>query len=155
MADFEALEKMLITSEQNTLAQIERELSSLSNGTCFQNTVHNISNKNSPDRSIVEKSYFDILLCTRVCSFEWWKPQVSILFLSKVIQKILTALLFWNGQWSDIFFCDSSIIISNIVFCSFLIHFYLLKVKNQENFIMWINERQCLFIHLLIAYNSV
>ncbi len=36
--------------------------------------------------------------CAESASFQRWKPQLSILFLSKVIQKIPTCLLFWNGQ---------------------------------------------------------
>ena len=38
-----------------------------------------------------------MLRCVFISSFQRWKPQISIWFLLKVIQKIFRALLFWNG----------------------------------------------------------
>ena len=42
------------------------------------------------------ESLLYVFRCVFISSFQRWKPQVSILFLSKVIQKTVTVLIFWN-----------------------------------------------------------
>ena len=47
-------------------------------------------------RKVVRKIFSYTFRCVFMASVERWKPQVSILFLSKVIGEMLTALLFWT-----------------------------------------------------------
>ncbi len=42
----------------------------------------------------VDQSKFSMVLCPTLFPFEWWKPQVSIMFLAKVIQKMAETTFF-------------------------------------------------------------